>query len=76
MCGQQLKQSLSAILKNVKLLGDLISQLNDQSLTHISAVVARVAHYNSIRFLVHRDLSTGLLPFEEFSEEWFHEGDI
>jgi len=71
-----LTQSQNAIQKNIELLGDLISQLDDQRLTHISAVVARFAHCNSIGYLVHWYLSTRLLPFEEFSKEWFHEGEI
>jgi len=45
-------------------------------LTHISAVVLCFAHWNSIGFLVNRYWSTGLLPFEEFSPERIHEGEI
>jgi len=72
MCDQQLTQTQYAIQKNVQHLGNIILQLDDQRLTHISAAVARFLHYNGIGYKVHRILSTRLLPFEEISEEWYN----
>jgi len=76
MAGHMLTQSLYPIKKNVELLGNLILQLNNQRVTHMSGVVAHCAHYNGIGYTVHGDLSACWLPFEELSEEWFHEGEI
>jgi len=76
MSGQQMTKSQYAIQKNVELLGNLILQVGDQRLTDISTGVAHFAHCNGIGYLVHRYLSTRLLPFEEFCDEWFHQGDI
>jgi len=72
----RLTQFQYAHQKNVEHFGDLIVQLDEQALTHISRVVWLFVISISIGYTVHRYVSTGLLPFEEYSEEWLHPGEV
>jgi len=63
-----------ALQKVVELFGNLLYTLQEHNLTHIYEVVLRFAQLESIDFLVLQYLHTGLLPFEEFSEDqWYDE---
>jgi len=64
-----------ALQKKVESFARLISELDEQRLTHISAVVWRFCQNEGIHYLVLRFINTGLLPFEEFSEEWLYDGE-
>jgi hypothetical protein len=44
--------------------------------THIYRVVFDFCKSDGIDYLVLRDLNTGLLPFEAYSEEWLFDGEI
>jgi len=74
--GHELTKSQYTVLKNVELLGDPISQFDDQRGTHISAVEAQLANHNGIGYLAHWNLSTRFQFFEDFSEEWYYKGEI
>jgi len=76
MYGHRLTQSQYAMQKNIALLGNLISQMNDQRSTHISAMASHFACNSGIGYLVQRYSSNGLLPLEEFSVHCFLEGAI
>ena len=64
-----------ALQKVVDLFGNLLYSLQEHNLTCIYQVVLRFAQLENIDFLVLRYLHTGLLPFEEFSEDpWYDKG--
>jgi len=71
MPGQRLTQSQYTHQKNIKHFGDLIVQLDNQALTHISRVVGLFIIRIGIGDPLNRYISTGLLPYEEYSEDWF-----
>jgi len=63
-----------ALQKVVELFGNLLYTVPEHNLTHIYEVVLGFAQLESIDFLVLQYLHTGLLPFEEFSEDqWYDE---
>jgi hypothetical protein len=59
-----------ALQQKVKYFGHLLFQLEEHHLTHIYHVVFLFCKYEDIRYLVLRYLNTGMLPFEEFSEDY------
>jgi hypothetical protein len=76
MSGQQLTQSEYALQHVVELFGALLIQLEEAHLTHIYQVVFRFCQLENIDYLVLRYLNTGALPFEEWAEEWLHDGEV
>jgi len=76
MSGQHLTQSGYALSRTVELFGELLSQLAEAHLTHTYRVVFRFCELENIDYLVLRYLNTGALPFEEWAEEWLHDGEV
>jgi len=64
-----------ALQKVVEIFSNLLYSLQEHNLTHIYNVVLRFAQLENIDFLVLRYLHTGLLPFEEFSEDEYHDAE-
>jgi len=58
-----------ALQQVVELFGNLLWRLHEHNLTHTYNVVFRFVQIENIDYLVLRYLNTGLLPFEEFSED-------
>jgi len=58
-----------ALHQTVELFGNLLFALHEHNLHHIYQVVLRFLQLESLDYLVLRYLNTGLLPFEEFSED-------
>jgi len=69
MPGHQYTPAEYALHQKVESFGKLPFELHEARLTHIYAVVFLFCQYESIDYLVLRYLNTGLLPFEEFSED-------
>jgi len=76
MPGHRLTQSQYAHQRVVEHFGDLIAQLDEQALTYISAVVWSFTISIGIGYPVHQYISTGLLSFEEFSEDSLFPGSV
>ena len=75
MPGHRYTQAEYALQQVVELFGNLLFSLTEHNLTHIYQVVFRFVQLESHDFLVLPYLNTGLLPFEEFSEDlWYDEG--
>ena len=78
MCSWKPTASQFAHQQVVKTICDAIVYCNEQGLTHISPHYSFLAIINNIGYEVHRYISTGSLPYEEFSydrpwtdeEEW------
>ena len=69
MPGHWLTQSQYAHHKLVERFGELIVHLDEQALTDTSQVVWLVVISIDIGFPEHRFISTGIFPFEEYSED-------
>ena len=69
MPGHRYTHSEYALHQVVEFFGTLLFSLEEQRLTHIYNVVFRFCELENIDYLVLRYLRTGLLPFEEFSED-------
>ena len=69
MPGRRLTRSEYALQQIVELFGNLLFSLDEHNLIHTYRVVFRFGQFESIDYLVLRYLNTGLLPFEEFSED-------
>jgi len=76
MSGQHLTQSKYALQQIVRLFRDLLSQLEELSLTHIYQVVFGFCQFENINYLVLRYQNTGRLPFEEWAEEWLFDREV
>jgi hypothetical protein len=50
-------------------MGEGILHFNAQGLTHISPYLLYLAIINNIGYKVHQYITTGLLPYEEWSEQ-------
>jgi len=75
MPGQRYTHSEYALQHTVELLGNHLYTLYEHNQIHIYRVVFRFTQLDGIDYLVVRYLNTGLLPFEEFSEDQsFDEG--
>jgi len=70
MPGHRYTAAEYALHRKVESFGRLLSGLAEHRLTHIYAVVTLFCREEGIEYLVLRYLNTGLLPFEEFSEDW------
>ena len=75
MSGRRLTQSEYALQQVVESFGNLLYSLHEHNLTHTYQVVYRFCQLQGMDFLVLRYLNVGLLPFEEFSEEWLQDGE-
>ena len=60
----------------VELFGNLLFSVEEHRLTHTYRVVLGLCELENIDYLVLRYLRTGLLPFEEFSDEWFFDDEV
>ena len=60
----------------VELISNLLLSLQELNLTLTYRVVFRFKGLENIDYLVLRYLNTGLLPFEEFSEDLLFDGDV
>jgi len=69
MPGHRYTHSEYALQQIVKLFGNLLYSVHEHNLTHTYPVVLRFAQLENIDYLVLWYLNTGLLPFEEFSED-------
>ena len=69
MPGHRYTQSEYALHQIVESFGNLLFSLEERHLTHTYRVVLRFCELENIDWLVLRYLRTGLLPFEEYSEE-------
>ena len=69
MCSLKLTQSQYAHQVVVETVGEQIAYFNEQRLIHICRVLSFYVNILSIEYDVHSYITTGLLPFEEFSEE-------
>jgi len=69
MPGHRYTQSEYALQQVVETIGNLLFTLEEQHLTHTYRVVYRFRELENIDYLVLRYLRTGLLPFEEISED-------
>jgi hypothetical protein len=76
MPGHQYTPAEYALQQKVESFGRLLSELEEQRLHHIYAVVFLFCQLENIDYLVLRYLNTGALPFEEFSEEWLFDGEV
>ena len=64
-----------ALHKVVVLFGELLIQLAEAGLTHTYRDVLRYCELEIIHFLVLRYVNTGAGPYEEWAEDWLHEGE-
>ena len=69
MCSWKPTASLYAHQHLVATIGDTILYCNERGLTHISPRLLFLAIINNIGYEVHRYITTGALPYEEWSEE-------
>jgi len=69
MPGHRYTQSEYALQRIVELFGNLLFILEEHRSYHTFQQVYRFCELEDIDYLVLRYLRTGLLPFEEFSEE-------
>jgi len=74
MPGHRYTQSECALHQVVESFGTLLISLEEQRLTHTYRVVLHFCELENIDCLVLRYLRTGLLPFEEFSEDYLYNG--
>jgi hypothetical protein len=70
MPGHHYTPAECALQRIVESFGNLLFELAEHQVTHTYAVVFRVCQIENIDYLVLRYLITGVVPFEEFSEEW------
>jgi len=75
MPGHRYTQSEYALQQVVETFGNLLYSLQENHLTHTYQVVFRFCQLEGIDYLVLRYLNTGLLPFEEFSEEQWYDDE-
>jgi len=74
MPGQTYTPYEYALQKVVELFGNLLFSLHEHNQIRTYQVVIRFAQLDNMDYLVLRYLNTGLLPFEEFSEDrWYDE---
>jgi hypothetical protein len=64
-----------ALHKVVVLFGELPIQLDAAGLTHTYRDILRYCQLENIQYMVLRYVNTGAGPYEEWAEEWLHEGE-
>ena len=69
MCSFKLTQSQYAHKAVVETIGDQIRYFSERRLTHICRTRFLYVVILGIEYDVHRYITTGLLPFEQYSEE-------
>jgi len=74
MPGHRLSQSEYALQQVVEYFGNFLYSLEEHHLIHTYRVIVRFCELEDIHYLVLRYLNTGLLAFEEFSEELLFDG--
>jgi hypothetical protein len=76
MSGQPLSQSEYTLQQVVVLFGELLIQLDEAGITRTYRDVLRFCELENINYLVLRYVSTGAGPYEEWAEEWLHQGEV
>jgi hypothetical protein len=76
MSGVKLSPSEYALQRIVVLFGELLIQLDEAGLTHTYRDVLRYCELEDINYLVLRYVNTGAGPFEEWAEDWLHDGEV
>ena len=76
MSGRRLSQSEYALQRIVVLFGDLLIQLEEAGLTRTYRDVFRFCELENIDYLVLRYVRTGAGPYEEWAEDWLHDGEV
>jgi hypothetical protein len=74
--GRYVTKSEDSLQQVVVLIGERLSQLAKAHLTHTYHTVVRFWELDNIDYLVLRYLNTGAQPFEEWAEEWLHDGEV
>ena len=69
MPGHRYTPAEYALTQVVETFGNHLFTLHEHNLIHTYRVVLRFVQLENIDYLVLRYLNTGLLPFEEFSED-------
>jgi hypothetical protein len=76
MSGAHLSPYEYALHTVVVLFGELLIQLDEAGLTDTYPHVLRYCELENIQYLVLRYVNIGAGPFEEFAEEWLHNGEV
>jgi len=76
MPGHHYTQSEYALQKAVESCGNVLFELDEQHLIHTYRVVLCFTPLDGIDYLLVRNLSTRLLPFEEYCEKWLFDGEV
>jgi hypothetical protein len=76
MSGAHLSPYEYALHKVAMLFGELLIQLDEGGLTRTYRDVLRYCELENIQYLVLRYVNTGAGPYEEWAEEWLHEGEV
>jgi hypothetical protein len=76
MSGARLSPYEYALQKIIVLFGELLSQLDEAGLHLTYRDVLRFCKLENIHCLVLRYVNTGAGPYEEFAEEWLHDGEV
>jgi hypothetical protein len=76
MPGHRYTPAEYALHQRVESFGRLLFVLEEHRQIHTYNLVLLFCQYEGIDYLVLRYLNTGALPFEEFSEEWLHDGEV
>jgi hypothetical protein len=70
MPGHQYTPAKYALQKIVESFGNLLFKLAHHQLTHIYTVGYHFCQLENIDYMVLGYLNTGIVPFEEYSEDW------
>jgi hypothetical protein len=62
--------------KVVVLFGELLIQLDEAGFTHTDRDIWRYCELENIDYLVLRYVNTGAGPYEEWAEDWLHDGEV
>jgi len=76
MSGRHLTIFKYALRQVVVLFSKLLSRLEEAGSTRTYRDVFRVCELENIDYVVLRYLNTGASPFEEWAEEWLHNGEV
>jgi hypothetical protein len=76
MPGHQYTQSEYTLQNIVEAFSNVLLSFELQRLTHTNRVAFGFAKWEGIDYVILQYLLTGMLPVEEFSEEWWFDGEI
>ena len=76
MSGRRLSPSEYALQQVVVRFGEVLIQLDEAGLTHTYRDVLRSCELENIKYLVLQYMNTGAGPYEEWDEEWLHDGEV